>query len=384
MAKGDAVAGHRDRGRLLVSVAVVLLVAGVAVELGRGGVATASGRSHAHLTTPAGAQSSSPVTVPTTSPTSPPTTSATSSSTTGSTSGLVRWHGPVEGLFFHPLVLRPRLAFRDDRLGHGFQDYFVTAREFRAILDQLWRNGWTLVDAHRAATGHVWVPVGRKPLVLSEDDVNYYRYFEGHGLARRLVLDSHGAVLAEVRDRNGTHLSTQDLVPLVEAEVSRHPEFSAQGAKGVLAETGYEGLFGEHRLDAPAARARVSALAGRLRETGWTLASHTYGHIDLTHTSLAGIRADTLRWQRLAEPLLGRVDVLIYPFGARPTSAGVRLLREEGYRVQLDIDVRARRVLEHGVVVMSRWHVDGLAFDGHPRELRPFFDVGQVRDPRRP
>ncbi|MDQ1615107.1 MAG: hypothetical protein QOJ60_1046 [Actinomycetota bacterium] len=152
----------------------------------------------------------------------------------------------------------------------------------------------------------------------------------------------------------------------------------------MLAETGYEGLFGEHQLDRPAARARVSALAARLRATGWTLASHTYGHIDLTHTSLAGIRADTLRWQQLAAPLLGRVDVLIYPFGARPTPAGVRLLGDAGFRVQLDIDVRARRVAEHGVVVMSRWHVDGLAFDGHPRELRPFFDVAQVRDPRRP
>src|SRR3954469_24272638 len=59
---------------------------------------------------------------------------------------LVRWRGPVEQLFVHPLVLRPQLAFTDDALGHGFADYFVTAPEFRAMLDQLWRNGWTLVD----------------------------------------------------------------------------------------------------------------------------------------------------------------------------------------------------------------------------------------------
>jgi len=48
---------------------------------------------------------------------------------------LVAWHGPVEELFVHPLVLQPELAFRGDRLGQGFQEYFVTAKEFRAILE---------------------------------------------------------------------------------------------------------------------------------------------------------------------------------------------------------------------------------------------------------
>lgn len=112
---------------------------------------------------------------------------------------LVRWRQPVEELFVHPLVLDPAAAFTDDALGRGFQDYFVTAREFRAVLDQLWQNGWTLVDVHRAAAGTVRVPRGRKPLVLVEDDVNYYRYFEGRGLARRLVLGPDDRVLAELR-----------------------------------------------------------------------------------------------------------------------------------------------------------------------------------------
>ena len=55
-------------------------------------------------------------------------------------------------------------------------DYFVTVREFRAILEQLWRNGWTLVDPRRVAASDVRVPRGRKPLVLQEDDANYYAY----------------------------------------------------------------------------------------------------------------------------------------------------------------------------------------------------------------
>ena len=130
---------------------------------------------------------------------------------------MVPWRQPVEELFVHPLVLDPALAFTDDRLGRGFQDYFVTDREFGALLDQLWRNGWILVDIHRVVDGTVRVPAGRKPLVLVEDDVNYYRYFEGRGLAAGLVLGADGRVHARLDD--GT-LTDEDVVPMVEAALA--------------------------------------------------------------------------------------------------------------------------------------------------------------------
>jgi hypothetical protein len=296
-----------------------------------------------------------------------------------SSSSLVPWAGPVEQLFFHPLVRDPSLAFTPDQLGRGFAHYFVTAREFGAILDGLWRNGWTMVDVHRAAAGTVLVPPGRKPFVLSEDDVNYYDYFAGRGLASRLVVDASDDVRAEFPDG----VSNDDLVPLVEAEVAAHPEFSAEGAKGVLGLTGYQGLFGEHDLSDPAAARRVRALVARLRGTGWTMASHTFGHINLSRDSQRVISRDTARWLELTQELLGPVDVLIYPFGARPSAAARRVLRDAGFTIQLDIDTRAAHSAMDGVTTMSRRHVDGLAFD-EPSRLARFFDVAAVRDPARP
>ena len=292
---------------------------------------------------------------------------------------MVAWHGPVEELFVHPLVIRPRLAFTSDTLGQGFQNYFVTALEFQRILDQLWRKGWTLVDIHRAADGTVRVPAGRKPLVLEEDDVNYYRYFQGRGLAKRLVL-ADGRVQAELP--NGA-LTDQDVVPLVEQEVAEHPEFSADGAKGVLGITGYEGLFGEHHAKTPAARDRLRALVGWLVDRGWTIASHTWGHINLTTNSLSSIAWDTRQWKALADPVIGHTDVLIYPFGARPSDAAVRFLAHAGFRIQLDIEVIARTVHRDGATIMSRRHVDGYAFEV-PAQQRQFYNVATVRDPRRP
>jgi hypothetical protein len=274
-------------------------------------------------------------------------------------------------MFFHPLVLQPRLAFTDDQLGQGFQEYFVTAYEFRGILRGLWRNGWMLVDARKAAAGDVRVPVGRKPLVLSEDDVNYYQYFKGRGLAARLVLARDGEVLART-DGPNPHLTARDVVPMVDGFVARHPEFSVDGAKGVLALTGYEGLLGYHRLQQPEQRRQVRALVARLKATGWTFASHTYGHIDLTTDSLANVAQDTRRWKQLAVPLIGPTNMLIYPFGAPPTSAGLALLRRAGFTIQFDIDVRP-----------TREHIDGYAFQA-PQRMRQLFSVRRVMDPRRP
>lgn len=313
-------------------------------------------------------------------PAASPAPAAVASAAPASSQLLVPWHGPVEELFVHPLVLDPQLAFRGDALGRGFADYFVTAAEFRAVLEQLWRNGWTLVDVHRAAAGTVSVPPGRRPVVLSEDDANYYRYFEGRGLAARLVLNGSGEVRAELADGS---LTDEDVVALVDAAVARHPSLSADGAKGVLALTGYEGLLGEHDVAGdPAARARVRALADRLRATGWTFASHTYGHITLARASAARAARDTAAWRRLTGDLLGPVDVLVYPFGSRPPPSVRRLLRDEGFGIQLDIDTRARHDVVDGVVLMSRRHVDGLAF-AVPSRLAPFLSVTAVRDPRR-
>ncbi len=285
---------------------------------------------------------------------------------------LVPWHGPVEQLFVHPLVLDPARAFRADRLGQGFRDYFVTAREFSGVLSGLESRGWTLVDVHRVAEGTVHVPEGRKPLVLYEDDVNYYAYFRGRGLASGLVLTPAGprAVV------DGAP-SDQDVVPLVERFVAAHPDFSADGARGVLALTGYEGFFGDPDPGSP----QVRALADWLRVHGWTLASHTFGHVTLASASRTVIVHDLARWARVAD-VLGPVDVLVYPYGSRPTPAGRRQLRDAGFTIQVDIDVRPRLEMRDGVVLMSRRHVDGLAF-ASPLRLAPFFDVAAVRDPAR-
>jgi peptidoglycan/xylan/chitin deacetylase (PgdA/CDA1 family) len=300
---------------------------------------------------------------------------------------LVAWTGPVEHLFFHSLIVRPSLAFTKDRLAQGFRDYFVTVGEFRSMLGQLYANRWTLVDIHRAMTGDVLVPPGRRPFVLSEDDVNYYDYSRPRGLGWRLVLDAAGDVKVEIRDDHGIRVTDDDIVPIVDEFVARHPEFSAQGAKGVLAVTGYEGLLGErvNEKSSPdwATRvSRVTAVASRLKATGWVFASHSYGHINFATASLAAATRDIRRWKAEAEPIIGTTDVFVYPFGAEPpvSSATVAMLRANGFTLLCDIDIVPRLVHADGIVLMSRRHIDGLALEQQVKRLVRFFDATQIED----
>jgi hypothetical protein len=298
---------------------------------------------------------------------------------------LVPWTGPVEHLFFHTLVIHPELAFRPDQEGRGFEDYFVTVGEFRSMLAQLDANGWTLVDIHRVVDGQVRVPPGRKPFVLSEDDVNYYDYERPRGLGWRLVLDGDGRVEVEVHDATGVRVTDDDIVPIVDRFVEEHPEFSADGAKGIVAVTGYQGVFGERvqntgAADHDAAVAGASAVAARLKATGWTIASHSYGHIDLSKDGLGAAQRDTARWKSVVGPIVGSTDVYIYPFGARPRPATLQMLRDNGFSIFCDIDITPKLVKQDGLVVMSRRHIDGIALRQQARQLQPFFDAATVED----
>lgn len=115
---------------------------------------------------------------------------------------LVPYTGPIENIFFHPLIAYPELAFDNDSLSRGYDDWFVTVPEFRKILDALYKNNYILISINdvfeeRTEGGkpmltpkHLLLPEGKKPLILSIDDLNYYQYMRENGNVYKLILDS--------------------------------------------------------------------------------------------------------------------------------------------------------------------------------------------------
>ena len=85
---------------------------------------------------------------------------------------------------------------------------------------------------------------------MSVDDVSYYEYMTGHGFASKLVVGEDGTPTSEYTNPDGSlSYGSYDVVPILDDFVETHPDFSYRGAKGIIALTGYEGIFGYRTSD---------------------------------------------------------------------------------------------------------------------------------------
>ena len=336
----------------------------------------------------------------------------------------------VEHLFFHPVIAYPQWAFHDCNATQsekeGLDDWMVTVDEFNKILQSVYDNGYILVRMEdvwseqinengeaRMVRNTLKLPEGKKPLVISFDDVNYYPYMLEEGFTSKLVLGDDGQIWAECTDpyTKETFL-TQDLdaTTLLDKFVLEHPDFSLNGAKAIYSLTGYEGILGyrtqndiDIAADDPARPAfdakrqqeieAVKPVIQRLKETGWTFGSHTWGHINLSTSSMERIQRDTLRWAEEVGSLVGPTNILFYPHGARPDgdhdqgeSYGEQFkwLQSQGFRVFASVGINSYSQVKSTIsaVICDRLHPDGTTLRSvRAREwYQQFYDATQIID----
>lgn len=315
---------------------------------------------------------------------------------------LVPYEGPVEHIFFHPLIVYPERTFIGDRLAKGYDDYFVTVPEFKKILEALYQNQFILVDIYdvleikadgTVAEKPLELPPGKKPLILSIDDLNYYEYMIQRGNAFKLILDDRGEVAAYSIDPKGHEIVSyeDEIVPYLDRFVEAHPDFSLNGAKGIINLTGYEGILGYRTQDPTQPnfeqeKAEALRVVERLKETGWRFASHSYGHPDVKKISLEKLKADTLKWKNEVAPLVGETPLYVYPYGSSVPASDpkFRFLKEQGFHVFFGVGPKPYLRVEKDWAFMDRRHIDGIALKTQKELLRPLFDADEVIDPVRP
>ncbi len=139
-------------------------------------------------------------------------TPTTPCATTGRDQLTQAW-GPdqvVEHLFFYPIIAYPQWAFHDCNASqdqrYGLDDWMVTVDEYNKILQSVYDKGYILVameDVWSEVTDEtgthmvrntLMLPEGKKPLVISFDDVNYYPYMLDEGFTSKLVVGEDGEI----------------------------------------------------------------------------------------------------------------------------------------------------------------------------------------------
>lgn len=322
---------------------------------------------------------------------------------------LVLYEGTVYHIFFHSLIVYPELAFDDT--GHpaeGYNMWMTTVSEFQKMLPLLLEKGFVLYDitelVETAEDGTVtpkpiYLPPGKKPLVLSVDDVSYYDYMAPDGFASRMVINDQGDVVTEVQAPDGTVYQTYegDVQPILDQFVKEHPEFSWRGAKGVLAPTGYQGAFGYRITDLELYTPEegqqileaVKAISQRLRETGWQIGCHSYTHNgywrgDITMEEL---ESDLTRWKELIGTYTGQTNILITPFGAHysPDDPRYQYMIDQGFTILCPVQADMSTTFTGQGMIQNRLNLDGYTMLKHPERVsQHFFDPQLVLDGARP
>lgn len=337
---------------------------------------------------------------------------------------LVKWAdvSKVSMLSFHSLIADPERAFDGGSQESYYRDYMVTVSEFKGILQELYNKNYILVSIHDLYTSSVdgeqktvyapadlYLPDGKKPLVLVQDDLNYgptltdgnsdgYADKDGDGFASKLLLDEDGKITCEYITADGQTLQGDyDLVPVLEAFISEHPDFSFRGARGILSLTGADGVFGYHtsgawkeKLDSATYSAEINdarKVADALKARGWEFASHTYGHISYGDATKEELTADLKLWNDEVRSIVGATDLLMYPKGGGLYGAlygtddeVFKAIYDDGFRVFCNIDTETTELRFFDTYLrINRTPVGGQWFSG----MDEFFNGSKVKDAAR-
>lgn len=321
---------------------------------------------------------------------------------------LVKYEGPIEHIFFHSLIVYPELAFDD--YGHpaeGYNMWMTTVDEFKAMLPYLYEDGFILyplneyieddpLNPGKIKLKDIYLPPGKKPLVISIDDVNYYDYMKPDGFANRLVLGDDGRVWTEVITPDGEVTLTRDgdVMPILDDFVAEHPDFSYRGAKGVMALTGYQGALGYRITDDLPEEAKwqqeVKAIADTMKADGWLFACHSYTHNQYFNNGKVTMEQmiyDTDRWIQKIAPWVGETNIYISPFGWHWNNNNSihRYIAESGYQIFCPVGNARRITVYDDIISMPRVNLDGYTMNKRASEVEKYyFPVDQVMDKMRP
>ena len=336
---------------------------------------------------------------------------------TSNTYPVSTYTGQVEVICVKPLIADTQVAFEMNYVS-STDSYYLTTSEFRAILESLYEKNYCLIDptsmADLSNTGFInaqsiVIPQDKKPLVIILEDFSYTAARSTIGMCQRLVLNDLGQVCGEYISASGQTVVSRssEAIGILDAFVEEHPDFSYNGVKGVISLTGYQSVFGyvtdidqvDDRNSALQAaglstidptdkdidnnKAMVQAIVDKLKDSGWIMASSTYGFINANHCELETIEADTQKWQAQVGSILGPVSILVYPNGdfIRGSDPRCGYLKDQGFRIFFGVGPSPYYTYGDNYLYFDRCMLNGDTLRNV--DYSRLFDVSEVYDESR-
>ena len=337
---------------------------------------------------------------------------------TSNTVETTEYKGKIPVLCVRNLICDTDTAFKRPQSGSD-NDYYITVNEFSAILEELYANDYILVDPLTYAGMEnetymverpLTIPVGKKPVIIMIDNLTYGLATVGDGVCNKLTLNDKGEILSEYTTADGEVRSGREYeaIGILDAFVSRHPDFSFDGVKGTIAVSGFESVFGyvvsrnqaDYRQKASESMGldpvsytddeissnckTVSNIAAALRDNGWQFASNTYAFFNSAkNEKLDSIKKDTKLWLDEIGVLLGEVHMISYPNGNYIPGSDERAeyLKSKGFRVYFGTGTEPYTTYGYNYLYYDRIMVSSWTLSKY--NFKAFFDKSKIMDPAR-
>lgn len=316
----------------------------------------------------------------------------------------VLYDGIIENIFFHPLIAYPDKAFDNDKWTNKMDSWFITVEEFEKILNSLYEKDYVLINLNKAYTIReengkklfekkpFLLPKGKKPLVISLDDLNYYDYMVDNGTVHKLIIGDNGNI-AEFTQFEGEKpiiSNNKSIITILENFISTHEDFSFEGARGIIALTGYNGILGydTSKPDSPNYEEDVenaTEVVDRLKDLGWIFASHGYSHSDVSKLSYDSLDLDCQKWDKYVREIIGPTNIYMYPYGStlKTSNSKFDILLDYGFDIFMGVRSQTSLKFNNDSIYTDRVPIDGYCVKGKYGNMSRFFDVKEIIDASR-
>jgi hypothetical protein len=303
------------------------------------------------------------------------------------------WASAVKHFTLNPLLAFPHMAPFD------YANDYITTLEFKRILEQLEKNDYILVgletlftvseDGKTIAPVALRVPKGKTPFVLSIENLSYATRHAKRGMVDKLIVEDdvigtwtaagHAGVANDVVSFDN------DIIPILDAFIEKHPEFSWKGARATISISGYGGIFGYRTFggeNQAEEAAEAKKIADLLKKNGYTFASQGYEYFQMSLLTAEEVADDANNWTDYTATIVGKTPLFFWPFGdALPQdSDGAAELRRLGYRSFSLLGPNSFVEYTEEVRIDERAFLDGFKLNYRPGQYEGYFDVATVFD----
>jgi len=284
------------------------------------------------------------------------------------------YSGTIDILLFEPIISFPEVLKKNTSQSSVMDENLITLSEFEKILIAIYENNFILVDPVQALNGRLYVPYGKKPIILALSSASYN---VKNGTVDKLILDNNGELVTYTPKRsiNDRIHHSNDFITLLETFASNRPDFSLNSARGLICVDGSSGIMG-YKTQKTNANSKYQIkkcyeVASNLRDNGWKFAcsGYKYGVGDNDINFASGLS----HWKEVVEPIIGKTSIYIGNFDDFNEYKS-SLLSSYGYTTLLNTSPNSSDI----AIVCNK--VSGKTLRQNHDDLLRFFDSEKVYD----